>query len=229
MPINMILFFILAMVWCSGCSGMINSGGSSPKTSLNSQLLFSGPYSASQSGSVLAANPTGSGADTGAASTSYRFAQGFQPTSSGNLGTLTAYFNIGAGSVTGTVTASIYTDNSGQPGTALNTSAATSLSGLTTSYQAIVFTIPSTAVTNGIQYWWVINYSNMTFNGQTIFSEDSSSNPYAGGNWSYSTDGGSTWNNAGGTYDLVFSFSSLAITGSTPVNISLNTKTKGNL
>jgi len=154
----------------------------------------------------VASNNVGTGSFAQCSSNTEWLGQGFQPTSSTTINQVIVQMNVSSSAVSGSNVVRIYSNNSGVPGTILATSSSVDLSVLTTSFQPITYNFSDLAVTSGTQYYFIIDFTTISGQngGNKIDIESDNTNPYAGGSFEYSSNGGLTWQTFGGIYDLVF-------------------------
>lgn len=97
------------------------------------------------------------------------------------------------------------TDLSGAPNTLLATSTSIAASSLPVSSSIVTFTFPSIQLTNATVYWLVLKPINVvTIDALNLaLIRITNTNPYAGGNFSSSTDSGSSWSPVS-FFDLAF-------------------------
>lgn len=142
---------------------------------------------------VVASQQTTNNTET-SFSTADWFGQSFIPTVSGPIGSVHLTLSSSPSSLSGTMAVQLYSDNAGQPGTLLATSATINGSTLITSDELFTFTFTSgPTLSLSTTYWVVLNTSNLVYGGSTLSLRGVTPNPYASGNVTETTNSGSTW------------------------------------
>lgn len=179
----------------------------------NIKLVEGGEWSlSSTSSSVLAQNLTG-GSITETNLTTRRRAQSFTTIGATQLESVEFDLRYFAGTVSGNLFIELFADNGASPGIPTGPVLATSnnldTSTLTTSFETYTFIFASNPLLSAsTKYHAVINFSNITFGSGRIQNNGVTSNPYAGGNASASSDSGVTWSSESNN-DAVFTINIL--------------------
>ncbi len=138
------------------------------------------------------------------ASTNRDIAQSFIATADGALSKMSVYL-AKVGSPSSNLTVRITTDNGGKPNSSdiADTAITPSQVGTTASWIDVSFASPPT-LTNGTQYWIVLDYGTNSASNYWVWRKDTS-DAYAGNTGKYTSNwstGSATWTNVGG--DLSF-------------------------
>ena len=156
------------------------------------------------------------------------YGESFTATATGQINdaTLNLYWDSGT-QPTGPMTVQLYSVSGGNPGTLLSTSNSVDAATLTTSTAPIDFTFTGGAtLTNGTQYFIVLNTSGVTFNGANIDINQDSTEPYAGGQTTLTTNSGSTWTPQ--TSNLEFNVNVIGVQPTGPMTVQIYSNSAGN-
>lgn len=166
----------------------------------NAKLIEGGTWSFNESATPIqfAESDTNSGLDASGTSNDLTFrGQSFTPTVSGNMNSATLSMRR-TGSQSGNAILRLFADSGGTPGALISSSDPFDVSTLTGSFQDITFNFATPqALVSATLYHIVLDVSGVTFTSGTIFFEGTGTNPYAGGTFVSSTNGGSSYTSSG--------------------------------